>query len=111
MIPDMYLLPRIEDSIDILSNAKVFSMLDVLWGDWQIPIADEDREKTEFTRHVGKYRKTRMPFGLRNDPSSFQRAIEMILSGVRWNMCLVYIDDGIVFSRSQDEHLDIWIRC
>ena len=52
-IPDTYPLPRIDDCIDSLSHAKVFSMLDELWGYWQIPIADKDRDKTTFTSHVG----------------------------------------------------------
>ena len=55
-----------DDCIDSLGHAKVFSILDALWGYWQIPIAKEDRDKTTFTIHVGTYRYTRMPFGLRN---------------------------------------------
>ena len=46
-----------------------------------------------------------MPFGLRNAPATFQRALNIILSGVRWQSCLIYLDDVIVFSRSTDEHL------
>ena len=100
-IPDTYSLPRMADCIDSLSHAKVFSMLDALWGYWQIPIADEDCDKTTFTSHVGTNQYTRMPFGLRNAPSTFQRALYMILSGVRWKMFLVYLDDFIMFSRNQ----------
>ena len=105
-IPDTYPLPRMDDCIDSLSHAKVFSMLDALWGYWQIPIAEKDRDKTTFTSHVGTYRYTRMPFGLRNAPSTFQRALDVILSGVRWKICLVYLDDVIIFSRDEKEHLD-----
>ena len=105
-IPDTYPLPRMDDCIDSLSHAKVFSMLDALWGYWQIPIAEEDRDKTTFTSHVGTYRYKRMPFGLRNAPSTFQRALDVILSGVRWKFCLVYLDDVIVFSRNNEEHLE-----
>ena len=46
-----------------------------------------------------------MPFGLKNAPATFQRALDIILSGVRWQTCLVYLDDVIVFSRTIDEHI------
>lgn len=46
-----------------------------------------------------------MPFGLRNAPATFQRAHDIILSGVRWQICLVYLDDVIVFSRSISDHI------
>jgi len=105
-IPDTYPLPRMDDCIDSLSTAKVFTLLDALWGYWQVPIAEQDRDKTTFTSHMGTYRYLRMPFGLRNAPSSFQRALDIILSGVRWRMCLVYIDDIIIFSKNREEHLE-----
>ena len=47
-----------------------------------------------------------MPFGLRNAPSTFQRALDVILSGVRWNICLVYLEDVIIFSRNVADHLE-----
>ena len=46
-----------------------------------------------------------MPFGLRNAPAKFQRALDIILSGVRWQSCLIYLDDVIIFSRTTEEHL------
>ena len=47
-----------------------------------------------------------MPFGVRKAPSTFQRSIDVIFSGVRWKICLVYLEDVTVFSRNQDEHLE-----
>ena len=67
-----------DDCIDSLIHAKVFSIPDVLWGYWQIPITEEDHDKTTFRSHVGTYRCKRMPFGLRNVPSTFQRTLEII---------------------------------
>jgi len=63
-IPDTYPLPRMDDCIDSLAGAKVFSTLGAIWGYWQVPIAEEDRDKTTFTSHLGTYRYLRMPFGL-----------------------------------------------
>ena len=46
-----------------------------------------------------------MLFGLRNAPATFQRALDIMLSGVRWQICLVYLDDVIVFSRTVEQHV------
>ena len=105
-IPDTYPLPRMDDCIDSLSNARVFSLLDALWGYWQILLAEADRDKTTFTSHMGTHRYLRMPFGLRNAPATFQRILDITLSGARWRFCLVYLDDVIVFSKDYEEHLD-----
>ena len=71
---------------------------------WQVPIAERDRDKTTFTSHMGTVRYKRVPFGLRNAPATFQRALDIILSGVRWKTCLVYIDDVVIFSKTEEEH-------
>ena len=104
-IPDTYPLPRMDECIDSLGDAAVFTTLDCNSGYWQIPVHPEDKDKTTFTSHYGIYRFLRLPFGLRNAPATFQRAIDIILSGVKWKTCLVYLDDVIVFSKSKKDHL------
>jgi Reverse transcriptase (RNA-dependent DNA polymerase) len=94
---DVYPLPRLEACIDSLSDAVVISTLDANSGYWQVSMHPDDRDKTTFTCHVGTFRFKRMPFGLRNARSTFQRAMDVILSGVRWQKCLCYLDDFIVF--------------
>ena len=69
-----------------------------------MPIAERDRDKTTFTSHMCTFRFKRMPFGLRNAPAIFQRALDIILSGVRWKTCLVYIEDVVIFSKTEKEH-------
>ena len=103
--PDAYPLPRIDDCLDSLGDAMIFTTLDANAGYWQIAVAPEDRDKTTFTCHSGTYRYRRMPFGLRNAPATFQRALDIILSGVRWQTCLIYLDDVIVFSRTIEQHV------
>ena len=105
-VADTYPLPRMDDSIDSLGDARVFTTLDALWGYWQVPVAKEDRDKTTFVSHMGSFRYKRMPFGLRNAPATFQRTLDVILSGVKWKTCLVYIDDVIIFSKNEEEHVD-----
>ena len=100
-----YPLPRMDDCIDSLGDAAVFSTLDCNLGYWQIPMSDEDMDKTAFVSHLGTFRYRRMPFGLKNAPATFQRALDIILSGVRWQVCLIYLDDVIVFSKDYASHL------
>jgi transposase InsO family protein len=102
---DSYPLPRMDECIDSLGDATIFSTLDCNSGYWQIPVHPEDRDKTTFTSHEGLYRFLRMPFGLTNAPATFQRMVDMILAGLTWKSCLVYLDDIIVFSASLEEHV------
>lgn len=103
--PDSYPLPRMDDCLDSIGDAQIFTTLDCNSGYWQIPIAGEDRDKSSFTTHRGTYRYKRMHFGLRNAPETFQRALAIVLSGVRFQSCLIYLDDVIVFSDSEKYHI------
>ena len=103
-VRDAYPIPRMDECIESLGDAKVFSTLDANSGYWQILIAPKDRDKTTFTTHFGTYAFTRMPFGLKNAPATYQRAIDTILTTVKWQFALVYLDDIIVFSSSFEDH-------
>lgn len=104
-VKDVYPIPRMDDCLDSLGDATVFSTVDCNAGYWQIPVAAEDRDKTKFTSHTGLFRFLRLPFGLVNAPASFQRALDIISSGQRNQTCLVYLDDVIVFSRTVGDHI------
>jgi hypothetical protein len=104
-IRDSYPLPRMDECIDSLGDAQLFSTLDCNSGYWQIPVEPSDRDKTTFTSHEGTFRYTRMPFGLTNAPATFQRVVNMTLAGLTWKTCLVYLDDIIIFSQTFAEHL------
>jgi hypothetical protein len=99
--PDTYPLPRMDECIDSLGESVMFTTLDCNSGYWKIPVHPGDRDKNTFTSRYGTYRFLRPLFGLRSDPATFQRAIDIILSGVKWKTCLVYLDDVIVFSGSR----------
>ena len=98
-------MPRMDECIDSLGSATVFTTLDCNCGYWQLPVAKEDQDKTTFTCHAGSYKFLRLPFGLRNAPATFQRAMDILLSKVRWKYVLVYLDEIIFFSNGRDEHL------
>ena len=101
--PDKYVMPRI-DTIRSQIRGKVFSTLDLREGFNQIPMDPESMPMTAMATPWGTYEYCRMPFGLKNAPSTFQRFMDKILSGTpntSW-----YIDDVIVYSQTTGEHLD-----
>jgi len=102
---DTYPLPRREDCLESLGDAKVFTSLDCTAGYWQVPLRPADREKTAFKTHSEIYHWLSMSFGLTNAPATFQRALDIILSGLKWQLCLVYLDDVIIFSASAEQHV------
>ena len=102
---DQYPLPKLDEQIDSLGAANWFTTLDANSGYWQIPVAEADREKTAFVCHAGFYEFLRMPFGLCNAPATFQRAMDVILAGVRFDFALVYLDDIIVYSSTFEAHV------
>ena len=102
--PDPYTIPLVEDLLDQLGEAKYLSKLDMNKGFYQIPVAETDRSKTAFCTPWGKFEFQRMPFGLRNAPSTFQRCMHKVLQGCE-NFSSSYIDDVIVFSNTWEEHL------
>ncbi len=102
---DSYPLPRVDDILDSLANAQLFSTLDLACGYWQVEVEPEDREKTTFATNHGLYEFRVMPFGLSNAPGTFQRLMELVLAGLRWHTCLVYLNDIIIFGRTFEEHL------
>jgi len=70
-----------------------------------VPLRKEDQEKTAFTTHCGIYHWLSMPFGLTNEPATFQRALDIILSCLKWQICLVYLDNVIIFSANAKQHV------
>ena len=97
---DVYPLPRMDDVFDRIAGAKYFSSLDLMSGYWQVPVAEADTYKTAFVTPDGLYEFVRLPFGLNNAPSTFQRLIDRVLARLKWQMCLVYLDDVLVFGKS-----------
>jgi Reverse transcriptase (RNA-dependent DNA polymerase) len=102
---DSYALPRFDDCLDSLGEARYFTTLDDNCGYWQVEVNEDDRTKTAFTSHKGLYQFKRMPFGLMTAPATFQRAIDIALSSVRFQCALTYLDDIVIYSPTLDEHL------
>jgi hypothetical protein len=105
-IPDEFPIPRQSEIIQALSGAQVLSSFDALAGFTQLEMADDAKEKTAFRCHLGLWQFKRMPFGLRNGPSIFQRIMQGVLAPFLWLFTLVYIDDIVIYSKSWEDHLE-----
>jgi hypothetical protein len=104
-IPDEFPIPRQKEILQALSGSQVLSALDALAGFHQMFMDEDDKELTAFRSHWGLWQFKRMPFGLRNGPSIFQRMMQTVLAPYLWIFTLVYIDDIVIYSKSYDEHL------
>lgn len=99
---DSHPLPLIKDIFSALAGSAVYTTLDIKTAFHRFLIAPEDRAKTCFTWQHTQYVFVRAPFGLKTLPSIFQRAIQLILSGLPF--VRAYIDDVIVFSNNRADH-------
>uniref|UniRef100_A0A8C2GGE5 Gypsy retrotransposon integrase-like protein 1 n=2 Tax=Cyprinus carpio TaxID=7962 RepID=A0A8C2GGE5_CYPCA len=102
---DAFPLPRIDESLDALGGAQVFSTIDLASGYHQVAVHEKDRPKTAFTTPFGLYEFRRMPFGLCNAPATFQRLMQAIMSDLVFQIVLIYLDDLLVYSSTFHEHL------
>jgi len=107
---DVYPLLRINDCLDAMASAKLFSSLDMRSSYNQVPVAPQDRDKMAFICPRGMYRYKTMPFGLCNAGASFERLIDILFSGLHLDVCLVYVDDIVVFSTTVEEHFKRLVR-
>ena len=105
-VKDAHPLPRTDDTLDALGGSSVFSTMDLSSGYWQVQLDEQDKAKTAFTTGRGLYQFCVMPMGLVNAPPTFQHLMQLVLQGLSWKTCLVYLDDIIVYSPSFSVHLE-----
>ena len=103
---DAYALPKIEEIFDVLHGSKYFSTIDMKSGYHQVEVKDSHKERTAFNvSNLGFYEYVRMPFGLSNAPATYQRLMEECLGDYNMTICVIYLDDLIVFADTFEEHL------
>ena len=100
---DSYPIPRIDDCIDKIGNAKFVSKFDLLKGYWQVPLTERAKQISSFCTPFGLFQYKVMPFGLKNAPATFQRMVNT--SVANFEGIEAYIDDLIVYSETWEQHM------
>ena len=103
---DAFPLPQMQETMESMVGARFFSTMDLKSGFWQVKMAKESLQYTAFTvGSMGVYEFLRMPYRLCNAPAMFQRLMQNCLGELNLTYALIYLDDVIVFSRTEEDHL------
>ncbi|KAI3805311.1 hypothetical protein L1987_27555 [Smallanthus sonchifolius] len=103
-VKNKYPFPRIDDLFDQLQGAKYFSKIDLRLGYHQLKVQEEGVPKTAFRTRYGHYEFLVMSFGLTNAPATFIDPMNRVCKQFLDNFVIVFIDDIIIYSQSQEEH-------
>ena len=109
-IIDSFPLPRIDELLQRLDGAAVFSKLDLRDGYHQIPMADQDIPKTAFSCRYGTFEFLVMPFGLSGAPGTFQRLMNQVFFELLDEGVVCYLDDLLLYTRTVEQHQQLLDR-
>ena len=108
-VKDAYPIPRIDESLSKLGDAKFFTTLDLGSAFWQVPLRKQDRDNTGFACELGLFQWKRMPFGNCNATATFQRLMAHALIGVTkkyGNLVMCYVDDVVIATPTLEDHIE-----
>ncbi|KAK1645348.1 hypothetical protein QYE76_063153 [Lolium multiflorum] len=103
-IKNKYPLPKIDDLLDQMNGARIFSKIDLRTGYHPLKVRETDIPKTAFTTHYGLYEYTVMSFGLTNAPAYFMNLMNKVFMDYLDKFVMVFIDDILVYSKTAEEH-------
>ncbi len=102
---DAYTMPRIDDLLEWIGQARYITTLDLRKGYWQVPLDPNSKPYTAFRMPVGLFQFTVLPFGLHGAPATFQRLMDQVLQGCEgWSAA--YLDDVVIYSNTWADHLE-----
>ena len=108
MVKDRYPLPLIDDHLDSLRGKNYYTCIDLKDGFHHVKVADQSQKYTSFTTPLGQFSYLRMPFGICNGPSIFQRFVNNVFQDlIKQKRIIVYFDDIVIATETIDEHLSI----
>ena len=102
-------IPRIDESLSKLGDAKFFTTLDLGSAFWQVPLRKQDCEKAGFACKLGLFQWKSMPFGLSNATTTFQRLMAQALTNVTkkyGNLIMCYVDDVVIATPTLEDHIE-----
>jgi len=100
-----YPLTLIDSCLDVMSGSQFFTTVDISGAFHQIPVATDSIEKTSFVSKWGQFEFLRAPFGIKSLPGLWSRLADKVLTGLKWQIAAVYMDDIIVFSKTAEDHV------
>ncbi len=101
---DGFPMPQIQDILESLYGATIFSTLDLKSGYWQVGMDEDSIQKTAFVTKNAQYEFVCLPFGLKNAAATFQRLMNNILRDYIGKFCFVYLDDIVIYSKTVQDH-------
>ena len=104
MESDAYPLPLIWENLQKAAHHRYYTTLDANWGFWNVPLEEESMQYTAIVTYRGTFEYTVIPFGIKNSPGEFQRAMNVLFESVTNKGVLVYVDDIVIFADTLEEH-------
>ena len=84
-------IPSIEEIVDTLEGSEFFTTIDMSWGFYRLPMAEESQGFTAFSTPFGSFKWLRMPMGLTDSPNTFESLMEQVLFGLTWKITVTYL--------------------